>query len=231
MTVPSKAYILRHNVELSQQYSRDAAASCDKIKLKYEYVEGYNTSIYASEAWNELKIFDKEWNPPNKHEKNTHKNKAALCTVSHAMIWKKVVEGSDECVIILEHDAIMLHKPTIDMPNDRIVALGYKLNNINRYNAKEAGPPQKLVPSSHHSGSHAYAITKTTANLLLDELREYGKPLGCIDTYYMQQKRTKIKLSITDPICALAHLRESTIWNRSANANGKLLPSFSKNLK
>jgi GR25 family glycosyltransferase involved in LPS biosynthesis len=158
-------------------------------------------------------------------------NPAECCSAGHGAIWKRIAEGEDECAIVLEHDAIMLHNVDIDIPDNCIAVLGYKMPNITRYDHSRAGPPQRLLPIRGHEGAHAYAITKNTANTLIKEIETRGL-LGCVDNaYFLLSRRTSVPLAIVDPTPAIGWLRESTIWKSSANRNYEFIPSFKGNLR
>ena len=215
-----KAYILRINDPISIQYAKDAADSCDRIGLKWEYFDGYMGD--ARQAWIstgiEIANFD------NFRANNA---KAQCCTAGHAHIWKKIAEGN-EPAIVLEHDAIMLHYPKIQIPDDTLVVLGYKVSNPTQYDHSTAGPPEKLVTVLGHEGAHAYALTPKTAQMYIDHLGKHGIK-GAVDNIYFLKKRKIVPKNgsmITDPICALGWIRQSTIWGKSATRNYEPIGSF-----
>jgi GR25 family glycosyltransferase involved in LPS biosynthesis len=147
-------------------------------------------------------------------------------------IWQSIIDGPDEAVVILEHDAIMLQPLTIDIPDNKIVVLGYKVEDPSRYNHKSAGPPNELIDINGHEGAHAYAITRTTARFLIEEITRQGIRSAIDNDYFIRgQRRTAIPLSIASPTPALGWLRKSTIWGASASKNYEFVASFSKNYK
>ena len=160
----SKAYIMYHQDPISIEYAKDAAASCDKVGLPWEYYEGYKPDS-QKDLWKNFKdtadVTVPKFKPMDKG--------AAGCTASHAHLWKRISKNK-ECVIILEHDGIMLHPLDLNIPDDRIVALGYKYYDWDKYDYQSAGPPKKLVDVQFHPGSHAYAITHVMAQTLVDEI-------------------------------------------------------------
>ena len=162
---------------------------------------------------------------------NPHIDNTQCCSAGHAAIWKKISEGN-EAAIVLEHDALMLHNPNIDIPDNRIVVLGYKTTDPSRYDHITAGPPARVVDLEAHEGAHAYALTPSTAKAMVDEIEERGV-LGCIDNAYFikRQRVTKTPLAMMDPTPAIGWLRESTLWNKSATANYDFIASFSVNYK
>ena len=220
----SKAYIMYHQDPISIEYAKDAAASCDKVGLPWEYYEGYKPDS-QKDLWKNFKdtadVTVPKFKPMDKG--------AAGCTASHAHLWKRISKNK-ECVIILEHDGIMLHPLDLDIPDDRIVALGYKYYDWNKYDYQSAGPPKKLVDVQFHPGSHAYAITHVMAQTLVDEIEKSGITEAIDNRHFMHTRviHTKTKMAITDPIAGMGALKKSTIWGRSATHNNvkELLPSF-----
>jgi hypothetical protein len=223
-----KVYIIRHDDSISYEYAAIAAESCDKVGLAWEYFEGF-CKIYAYEAYQSIDIFKMDPSSKNKPAIDSSSNKASLCTASHVALWKKIAEEK-ETAIILEHDAIMLYKPELIIPDNVIVALGYKIQNPAAYNHVSVGAPRKISSINNFSGSHAYAITAKTAETLIDGIIK-RKTVGCIDTHFFKSAkfRNGVNLAITDPICALGWLRKSTIWNVSSKCNTLFIDSFKQN--
>lgn len=222
---PQKAYIIRISDPLSIQYSEDAAASCEKIGLPYEFVNGVeNKTAYA--AWSQCGLSVKTMGIYKSHKID----KAACASVSHALVWNMIVERK-ETAIILEHDSIMLHPIDADIPDDMIIALGYKLPDPNKYDHVKAGKPTSLVRLRGHEGAHAYALTWGTAAKLLRELRDVGVSLPIDNTFFLEMRKTAVPLYIADPTPAIGWIRESTIWRESSTVNYPFIKSFSENLK
>lgn len=224
---PSKAYILRIDSDVSREYARFAANSCDKIGLKWEYFDGYTNMSFA-QAWDKTGL-----TPPNVnyYRHITTPDNPQCCSAGHAAIWKLIADR-DECAIVLEHDAVMLQPVDINIPDDRIVVLGYKLSNYTQYDHEKAGPPKRLIDIDGHEGAHAYAMTPTTAKKLVNEINTRGV-LGCIDNAYFirNQRVTAIPLMLVDPTPAIAWLRKSTLWHVAAEVNYPFIDSFKQNLK
>lgn len=232
---PSKAYILRIDDDRSIKYSRTAAESCDKIGLPYEFFEGLNFKKHNyshEQAWKHLQKKGVEL-----PAKATGKGAGMCATVSHLMIWKKIADN-EECAVILEHDALMLNLIDIDIPDNVLVCLGYKVKDPENYNNEEAvknskGGIQRLEARKYHGGAHAYTITFVTARKLLQNIKGISG-LGNIDNaYFLGPKgREGVPLNIINPIAAIGWLRESTIWNKSAIDNyAPILDSFKNNYK
>lgn len=227
-----KAYILRHDSPKSHAYSETASQSCERLGVEWEYFDGYSgitkwdafcRAGYPIEKYKERMI------KSGRFEKVT----STGCNMAnHAAVWKKIVEGTHEKAIIFEHDSILLHKIDIDIPDGVIVALGYRIRKPERYNHEKAGPPKKVVKIIKHVGSHAYIITKKTAQMLIDEIYENDGPFSNMDQCYFLRGvkiKTKIPLAIVDPIAAVAWVRESTISKNAKDWNTSVIQSFNKN--
>lgn len=223
-----KAYILKTDDPISEEYAKTCAISCDNVGLPWEYFLGFQ-GITGRSAWLKTGI---KMNFTTTHGKNINSSaeKAECCSASHAAIWKKIANGPDEIGIILEHDAIMLHPLTIHIPDDIIAVLGYKIKEPIAYNHINAGLPLQLIDVDGHEGAHAYAITKKTAKKLLDEIENRGL-LGCIDNAYFlpRQRKTKVNLKIVSPTPAIGWIRKSTIWNQPSVRNTPFIKSFRDN--
>ena len=243
MSKITKAYILSHDSTLSAEYARIAAKSCSRVRLNFECVEGYSKRAYFDIKDSRMKKSqDKLWNQLSadigkKISVNHYMDLGAACaTAGHYLIWDKIAQGK-ETAIVLEHDAIMLHKPDIDIPDNCIAALGYKTTEPEKYNHIAEGPPTDLIDVPRHAGAHAYAITPQTAQNLLLEVEKFGVTEAIDNRYFMREyirfqsnpeKITKISLKLASPICALGWLRKSTIWNDAASWNYELIESYQK---
>lgn len=220
---PTKAYILKINTKLSDIYSETAARSCRTIGLPYEF-------FYGVEGVDQYEAFKSLPFPVEVH--HSQFDPAACVTVSHYLLWQKIVD-TNECAIILEHDGIMLHAVDLDIPDNLIVVLGYKLTDPKSYNYKAAGSPRELVSVEAHSGCHAYCITPTTAKALLDELKNIGVTESIDNRYFLRDKPEKVSgipLAITNPTCAIGWLRKSTVWENSWEFNYLPLSTFTDNM-
>lgn len=222
-----KIYIIRIDTPASKEYAEVCAKTCEDLGIEWEYFDGYKP-IDQAQMWNEL--VQRTGLPLTSVRAMTPG--AAGCTASHAHLWKQIADKK-ECAIILEHDAIMLHKLTLDIPHDRIVVLGYKYYNASKYDHNTAGAPQRLVDVDFHPGSHGYALTYEMAQMLCDELVREGVQLPIDNRHFLPSRSrfTQTKMAITDPICSMGWLRESTIWGKSASENNtkQMLQSFKDN--
>lgn len=226
--IPSVAYIIRISTQLSREYADSCARSCEQVGLPFQFFDGVEKrSNY--DAWTTSGLDIKPGSLDHrKHQ--TEIDPAACCSVSHALVWKHIAQSS-ECAVVLEHDAIMLHPVNVDIPDGKVVMLGYKLMNPTRYNHQKAGPPTMLRDVYYHHGAHAYAITPKTATMLLDEIREVGGGGPIDNRFFMRERWSKIPLAIADPIPAIGWIRESTIWSKANIEIGPTVESFDRHLK
>lgn len=222
---PSKAYIIRISSELSRRYAKDAANSCEKVGLPYEFVEGTENKT-AYDAWAQCGLPVKTLGV----YKSAKIDKAACATVSHAKVWDTISKRK-ETAIVLEHDAVMLHPVNIDIPDNVLVTLGYKLSDPRKYNHTTAGEPRDISPIDGHEGAHAYALSWKTAESMLSELNTIGVSLPIDNTFFLKMRKTKIPLGIMNPTPAIGWIRESTIWSHSSEINYPFIDSFSKNYR
>jgi len=114
-----KIYILRINHPLSIERAADCAKSCEEVGMPYEFFQGIQGT--------QEKDLPNKFDPPVKFH---HKYSVNImnATASHLKIWEKILENK-ETAVILEHDAIMLHKIDLPIPDGAMVMLGYKLMN------------------------------------------------------------------------------------------------------
>jgi hypothetical protein len=219
--IPKKAWILKTSNPTSIEYAKSCSDSCDKIGMPWEYVE-WVTEGNAKDAWDSIGM------PIGNFKSFKAQNsKAQYATSGHAMIWKKILD-SGEPGIVLEHDAVMLHKINIEIPDNAIVVLGYKFQKPESYNHEEAGPPQEIIDIKGHEGAHAYAITPRTAEILFEELKEKGVQGAIDNTHFLKSRKTSVPLKIMSPTPAIGWLRQSTIWKTSATRNETFISSFQK---
>lgn len=216
--VPKKAYIIRTPNPKSQEYSEIAAETCRKVGMPFEFLEWFQGE--AEKSWQHVGI-------PKVSGKLTGNVAAHCCWTAHLACMKKILD-SGQAGIILEHDAMMLHKPTISIPDDMIVVLGYKLKDPNAYDYISAGPPSEIVDvnSGGHEGSHAYAITPKTAETWIEEVQRNGIPKPIDNAYFLRSRKSKIGIKIMSPCPAIAWVRESTIQPTASFKNYPFIDSF-----
>lgn len=217
---PKKAYILKTTDPRSISQAEDVVASCNRVGISWEYVEWFHGK--PQESWEAV---------DTKIDRITGNPNAQCCFSGHIKIWEKIIE-SGEPGIVLEHDGIMLHKIDIDIPEQTLVVLGYKLENIDRYDYKTAGPPQEIIETNGngHEGSHAYVITPDTAKTFLEEVVKNGirKPID--NQFFLKSRQTQIPIRIMSPTPAIGWIRESTIQRKSGTRNYDFIDSFKNHL-
>lgn len=225
--IPSKAYILYIDQKQSRQYAEDCMKSCELANVPYELFKGYDfKAMGGTNVWDLISPKFK-WN-----KKPQTKGAAACASASHYMIWRKIAEGDETC-IVLEHDAIMLNPVKIEIPDDVIAVLGYKVADHHNYNNEKAvknHPDQQLLSRNKHGGAHAYAITPLTARRLCKRLEELKNHRHIDNQFFINPHgRGKTGMMIIEPIAAIGWLRASTIWNKSAVDNYRpILDTFVK---
>jgi GR25 family glycosyltransferase involved in LPS biosynthesis len=225
---PSKVYILKIDNDISNEYAKQCADSCDKVGHDWEYYDGLNNTEnkFSAETMNN---WLKDRNVELKHSLNL-KRGGGGATAGHIALWQKIYDEKD-CAIILEHDALMLTKAELDIPDDMIVNLGYKVKDPQNYK-HDGTQPKAIQDRKYHGGAHAYAITWKTAETLLEFLKT-TKNIGYIDNAYFLSNRARngVKMGIMDPIAALGWVRESTIWRQTGAVDnyGPMLKSFINN--
>jgi hypothetical protein len=233
MAQSAKAYILKINDPVSNDCAKVCSDSCDRVGLDWEYHRGYQ-NMTGKMAWTLTGLRTQYQEPVRYVPKPAPQHKANACSAGHGAIWKRIAEGNEDVGILLEHDAIMLHYPSIEIPDGYIVTLGYKLKEPARYDHEAAGPPTELIDIDGHEGAHAYAMTRKTAQFLCLEIARRGV-LGCVDNAYFirGQRQTQVPLKIASPTPAMGWLRDSTIWSggHSSVMNYEFISSFAKNYK
>lgn len=209
----NKAYIIYIDRDVSKEYATDAYNSCLNNGVKPILARGV-FGLNAVQVWSKFKING----IPNMF------GPAACATMSHILLWEKIVQEETEPVIILEHDAILLEQPNFEVEDNVIYTLGYKFPDINELYIR-SGVEQKTIPIEHHEGAHAYVITPNTARTLLEEIKERGLKNAIDDIYFLRldKNKTKVPMSIVSPTPAVGWLRKSTIWKESAFRNFKII--------
>lgn len=139
-------------------------------------------------------------------------NNTFSCNGGHYRIWKKIVE-SGEPGVVLEHDAVVKQSFTTVEPVDgEILWLGPRIHNMDDYNYPD-GWEMKYVEVDRWEGTHAYAITPKTAQMLLDYIDEYGIN-DSIDGQLGMRNIFDMKMRAVDPppvVAVVSGNRQSTI--------------------
>ena len=229
MVSPKQAIVIRtHDDALSYAYADLADQSCRSVGLEPVKWYGFNKNKHDSKT-----LFE------TLGVKFSEMDNGDMCaSASHFGAWKHIASlSTNEPIVILEHDALMLHSipemSTADL-DDKIIALGYKIVNPHEYDYKTAGAPEHVIPCERHSGSHAYMITPKTAKRLVKELMIKGSPLDIDHFYFMRTKRaeniaTSTPLALMVPTPAIGWIRKSTLRDTPSTLNYDVHESFSKN--
>ena len=218
-----KVYILYHNDPTSKEYAETAARSVVNVGMEYVLVEGFTKPLDPNVAWNSIGL-------NRKIDRNNWNQAAQLCSAGHAKIWKMIADSGEDG-IVFEHDSIMLHNiDDIDLPENTITVLGYKVKDPKIYNHKQAGPPDSLRDLAGHEGAHAYALTAKTARSMLDEIEIIGVWSAVDNQFFLKdQRKSRIPMAMLDPTPAIGWLRKSTIWGNSSEKNYQFIESFRNN--
>lgn len=226
--IPTKAYIIRISSEISKSYADMCAESCRNIGLPYAFFEGVE-NMRSYDAWVNTGLNIKKGSMDHRKD-HIGVDPAACCSASHALVWD-LISKSGECSVILEHDALMLYPINLDIPDGKIVGLGYKTSDPQRYDHISAGAPTKFIDMPYMHGAHAYAITPNTADMLLHELAIVGGGGPIDNRFFLKHRTTKVPLAMIDPPAAIGWVRQSTIWDEADVDSGFATGSFLRNLR
>jgi hypothetical protein len=206
------AYILHIEDEKSKRYLQDCIDSCVKFPdINVIPVKGYN-GANVSDICEEFGV-DVIPFYVNQMETNGETIRRAFsCSAGHFKIWKMIVE-SKESGVVFEHDAVVKQSFTSLEPVDgEILWLGPRTHNMNDYTYPE-GWELKYVEVDRWEGTHAYAITPKTAQMLLDYIDEYGLN-DSLDGQLGMRNMFDMPMRAVDPPVAVAVVssdRRSTI--------------------
>jgi len=224
---PTKAVVIRtYDDPLSASYAAHTEQSCRDVGLEVIQWNGFNKNHHTLQSLTELTGV----------KFGSMDIGAACASASHYGAWQYIASlPTNDPVVVLEHDAIMLHPIKTDAPllwDNNIIALGYKLSDPTKYDHITAGRPNLVIPRKRHSGAHAYMITPNTARALLKELAEKGSQRAIDNFYFMRvndpgDTESDIPLSLMVPTPAIAWLRKSTIWEHPSTLNYDVHESFS----
>lgn len=204
-----KALIIRRDgVDISKEYAQVAADSCSKHNLDYEFIKAYEflTPKVALESVG------------MEYKGGIKNNSYACCTASHIKAFKRIIDLNETC-LILEHDALVLGDvKNVTIPDDSVVTFGFRVGNPDDYIPPE--PATKVTAIENTTGTHAYAITPTTAKTILNKLETNG--VSCdIDQFLMIGRDYSLNattpplsglpLYVCDPPQVVCWVRKSTI--------------------
>ena len=224
-----KSYILYVNDTKSIQYMNTCveSASVDP-QLEMIPVEGYNgvdALALSTEIGIEIIPFYAEKIKSGAREHNN----AFCCTAGHLKIWQMIVD-SGEPGIVLEHDTIIKGPINLSLLDDSIdiLWLGYRIKEINDY-IYQNDVETKLVPTNRFEGTHAYALTPSGAQTLIDFLKRDGFN-DSIDGQLGMRNIFKLKMAILDPAPVVAVIGDKDSYietaNNPAQFNAQYTPRF-----
>lgn len=204
-----KALIIRRDgVEISKEYAQIAADSCSKHNLDYEFIKAVEF-LPSKDAIESVGL---------KYNCNIKHNTYACCTASHIIAFKRIIELNETC-LILEHDALVLGDvKNVEIPDDAVVTFGFRVGSPTDY--IPPGPATKVTKIENTTGTHAYAVTPTTAKTILNKLETNGVTCD-IDQFLMIGRNYSLNattpplsglpLYVCDPPQVVCWVRESTI--------------------
>jgi GR25 family glycosyltransferase involved in LPS biosynthesis len=115
------------------------------------------------------------------------------CTLSHYLLWEKLLQDDKHAYLIMEDDSILLNKEALNhLPDynsfDICYLYGYNyplLQNINQYYYR--------VPNTHNSfcGTYGYVVTKSGAKKLYDNFELYCNADG-----FLHRSINNLKLNV-----------------------------------
>ena len=204
-----KALIIRRDgVEISKEYAQVTAESCEKHGLEYEFLKAVEF-LSSKDAIESVGM---------KYKYQAKHSSQACCTASHIQAFRRVIEINEPC-LILEHDALVLgNVKDVEIPDNAVVTFGFRVGKPNEYLPSE--PATKVTKIENSTGTHAYAITPTTAKTLLNKMKIEGvtcdidKFLMIGESYRLNAKTPPLSglpLYVCDPPQAVCWVRESTM--------------------
>jgi len=229
MAAIGHAYIIYIDNEHSIEYANQCAQSCERFGVPYTLFKGYsdipNNKLTSITGFNWI-IDNAYLDCVNEDEtiNSDSVNKELNCTASHLKLWELIASRDCACAVF-EHDVIVKHQITnIDIPDDQVVMLGYRLLSEDHYNFPNV--PIQLHSIQTFQGAHAYALTPTMAKVLLDKLHNeykqlYGGIDATVDGLISIENNLRINKSVISPPVAIAVVgkRKSTIRELPAKYN------------
>lgn len=195
-----KAYILHTSNPSSLGYAQECAASCDQYGVPYEYLVGHeDLSLEDMEkqyGWTvEEGRYREEW------------HKEFMCTLGHVMFWQKVVDENKTCAI-LEHDAIVkTDLRRVNIHDGILTFLGYRVDSRDDYSVPK-NPEFEQYYVNKFEGTHGYAVTPTTAKLLIERFN-HVMPMP-IDGMISIHNLADVERSIVIPNAIVGEVRQKS---------------------
>jgi GR25 family glycosyltransferase involved in LPS biosynthesis len=225
-----KAYILYVNDTKSIQYMNTCveSASIDP-QLEMIPVEGYN-GVDALTLSDQIGIEIIPYYVEKINAGGREHNNAFCCTAGHLKIWQMIVD-SGEPGIVLEHDTIIKGPIDLSSLDDSIdiLWLGYRIKDINDYTYPSHLGKPIIIPTDRFEGTHAYALTPSGAQTLIDFLKRDGFN-DSIDGQLGMRNIFNLKMAILDPTPVVAVIGDKISYietaNNPAQFNAQYTPGF-----
>jgi GR25 family glycosyltransferase involved in LPS biosynthesis len=158
-------------------------------------------------------------------------NNSFCCTAGHLKIWQMIVD-SGEPGIVLEHDTIIKGPIDLSSLDDSIdiLWLGYRIKAIDDYTYPiKHSDDSIIIPTNRFEGAHAYALTPSGAQTLIDFLKKDGYN-DSIDGQLGMRNVFDLKMGILDPCPVVALIGDKSSYiettGNPAQFNAQYTPGF-----
>ena len=228
-------YIVYIDTDKSKAYLQDCLNSCARFPninpIPHEGLLGHDVTRLCDELGvPTIDMYRNEQNPDMRREQSA----AFSDQAAHYAIWQKIVEDG-ESGAIFEHDAIVKYDYSSMQPCDgEILWLGPRIDQENDYT-----PPIDCewvrVSIDRFEGTHAYAITPVTAQMLIDNFRKYGFN-DSLDGQLGMRNMFDLDMTTIDPppvVAVIGGGRQSSIAAQGASGswNAYHTEGFLKNIR
>jgi len=209
------AYILYIDTPDAIAYMEECKASCEKYGIPVTPFMGLKlptTTDIIKDKW-EFKVDPRVNGHSDTKDVMNIWFKEQLCLTGHLAIWKEVATKHTGAVAVFEHDAIVKRNfLDVEVQDLEWVFLGYRIDHRDDYECID--DPFTKVSVNKFEGTHAYALTPTTAKNCLDALDKWDGnsgylPLGVsIDHMMGVQNGFRLPMYIVDPAPVIVALEE-----------------------
>jgi hypothetical protein len=170
----SQAHIIYiPNNEVSVRLAERCLKSCESVNQKASLYEGFDGT--SNEIKVPLHCKDQSWIKWLKVTDHQQSISEISCSLSHISLWVKCME-EDKPLIILEHDAIMLHQYPIHQLYNGIIYLGCTEQRFNKNIESIPIPPHSSINKNWNfiNRAHAYSIDPSVAKNLFKMVLDRG---------------------------------------------------------
>jgi hypothetical protein len=173
------AYIIRiPSNPVSEKLAGECAASCEKVGMPYAFWEAYDGTKDGITPSSHHRSFMKMLKVTDHYLTRTE----VACALSHISLWVKCVE-EDKCLMVLEHDALMV-KPVERHPLFNAIGyFGCKEQVLEGWRVMQIPPHSSEGPNYHFMNrAHAYSLDPAIAKNMLAHVLKHGinKPLDML---------------------------------------------------